>query len=81
MKRSVLIVILLILLSFALYLGAGESRAQGQPATIVFDMTDANKGDYDDEQEKMDPVVFGSELSAQCLLSPSDDFLTEGCNT
>ena len=47
MKRRVLIVILLILLSFALFLGAGESRAQGQPATIVFDMTDASKGDYD----------------------------------
>lgn len=47
MKRSVLIVILLILLSFGLYLGAAGSRRQEQPATIVFDMTDASKGDYD----------------------------------
>ena len=78
MKRSVLIVILLILLSFGLYLGAAGSRRQEQPATIVFDMTDANEGGHN-EQAKTNPVVFGAELSAQRMLSPADRCRPNSC--
>ena len=70
MKHSVLIVILLILLSFGFYLGANREGPDGQAATIIFDETNANKGEVY-ETPKNTCVVFGAELSAQRLFGPA----------
>ena len=63
MKRRVLIVILLILLSFGLYLGAGESRAQGQPATIVPRLTIPAPFTFPDLTQQAERGSDGAEAS------------------
>ena len=70
MKRGVLIVIVLILLTFGFFLGTVPKQESGQPATILSDKTNVNKGDTDEKSET-DRLVFGAELSADRLLSPT----------